>query len=81
MTAVFVDTAYWIALVLRDDPWAAAAEQATAVVADAHLVTTEEVLTEFLAGVSRAGKQTRRSAVEMVRHTCQPECFSRPPVP
>jgi predicted nucleic acid-binding protein len=65
---VFVDTAYWMALVLHDDPWTTAAERATALVADTHLVTTEEVLTEFLAGVSRAGKQTRRRAAEMVRH-------------
>ena len=67
MSVVFADTAYWIALILRDDPWAEAADRATAATGDARLVTTEEVLAEFLAGVSRAGRQTRRRAVEMVR--------------
>lgn len=67
MKAVFVDTAYWIALAIRADPWAQAADQATAAIGDAHLVTTEEVLTEFLAAVSRAGRQTRHAAADMVR--------------
>ena len=68
MRAVFVDTAYWIALILRGDPWADAVDRATALIGNARLVTTEEVLAEFLAGVSRAGKQARRQAAEMVRH-------------
>jgi predicted nucleic acid-binding protein len=49
---VFADTVYWLAIFIP---------------ADALLVTTEEVLSEFLAAVSAHGDHTRRLACRLVR--------------
>ena len=57
MTAVFADTLYWIAIFLPDDPWAKAAISVD--LSDVRLVTTEEVIGEFLTGISSYGEQTR----------------------
>jgi predicted nucleic acid-binding protein len=62
---VFADTVYWLAIFVPGDPWAASAE--TIDLTDAHLVTTEDVLAEFLAAVSAHGDHTRRLACEPVR--------------
>jgi predicted nucleic acid-binding protein len=62
---VFADTLYWIAIFLPDDPWAKAASSVST--RDMRLVTTEEVLAEFLTGVAGYGDQTRRLACELVR--------------
>lgn len=68
MNLVFVDTVYWIAVVRPFDPWKAAAARARAALEDgARLVTTDEVLAEFLAGLSRGGPNLRVSACGMVR--------------
>jgi predicted nucleic acid-binding protein len=63
---VFADTVYWVALLMGNDPWAQVAESITRELGDVHLATTEEVLTEFLAAISRAGKTARRVAAERV---------------
>ena len=65
MTAVFADTLYWIAIFLPDDPWAKAAISID--LSDVHLVTTEEVIGEFLTGISSYGEQTRLLACRFVR--------------
>jgi predicted nucleic acid-binding protein len=65
--AVFVDTAYWIAVVKPDDPWRADAEKARKTVGPARLFTTDEILTEFLAAFSRGGPSLRMQAGKMVR--------------
>lgn len=67
MKAVFVDTLYRVAVVRPGDPWAEAARKARGSVGDALLVTTDEVLTEFLAALSRSGPRLRRQAAAMVR--------------
>ena len=62
MTTVFVDTAYWIAIVRRDDQWNEAARAARAQLGSSQLVTTDEVLTEFLTSLSSAGPHMRVEA-------------------
>jgi predicted nucleic acid-binding protein len=62
---VFADTFYWIAIFLPNDPWFQAARSVD--LSDRTLVTTEEVLAEFLTAVSRYGGQTRRLACRFVR--------------
>ncbi len=65
MRRVFADTLYWLAIFLPGDTWADAARSAD--VTEALLITTEEVLTEFLAAVSAHGDHTRRLACRLVR--------------
>jgi len=67
MKTVFVDTLYWVAIVLPNDPWGDSAKQARLSLGNAILVTTDEVLTEFLAALSRSGERIRRQATRMVR--------------
>jgi predicted nucleic acid-binding protein len=62
---VFADTLYWLALFVPGDEWAEAA--VTADLADALLVTTEEVLSEFLTAVCARGDHARRLACRSVR--------------
>ncbi len=67
MNEVFVDTNYLIALTVPGDAWSEQARQARANIPDARLVTTDEVLIEFLAAVSSAGGAVRERAVTFVR--------------
>ena len=67
MKAAFADTVYWVAMARPNDPWQQAAKAARARRASAQLITTEEVLTEFLAAMSCGGEKIRRQAVKMVR--------------
>jgi predicted nucleic acid-binding protein len=62
---VFADTLYWIAIFLPGDPWAGAARAVD--LSAASLVTTEEVLSEFLTAVSAQAERTRRLACRLVR--------------
>jgi hypothetical protein len=66
---VFADTLYWIAIFLPGDPWASTARAVD--LSGASLVTTEEVLSEFLTAVSaRAERYTlvRCCGQEYVRY-------------
>lgn len=67
MRAVFADTVYWIAIVKPGDPWCGAAQTAQEQLGPLRLITTDEVLTEFLAALSKGGPKLRRTAVKMVR--------------
>lgn len=67
MTEVFVDTAYLIALARRNDQWHDTAVAARHRLGEAHLVTTDEVLTEFLTAMSKAGPGLRQDAAGTVR--------------
>lgn len=67
MKTVFVDTLYWIARINPKDQWHEAAKQARATLGDVFFVTTDEVLGEFLAAMSRGGPVMRQKAVETVR--------------
>ena len=66
MKAVFADCFYWIAIVKPDDPWVQACRSAKQSLGPVLLVTTDEVLTEFLAALSTGGPHLRRAAAEMV---------------
>ncbi len=67
MKAVFADSLYWIAIVKPGDPWADAAARARAQLGPARIVTTDEVLTEFLTALSKSGENLRANAAAMVR--------------
>ena len=66
MKTVFADSHYWIAIVNPRDQWAEAAKTARTLLGEALIVTTDEVLTEFLAALS-SGKHMRKQAAKMVR--------------
>jgi len=67
MTEVFADTSYWLATVRPTDPWAGAAHDARQMLGEVHLLTTDEVLTEFLEAMSAGGDPMRAHAARMVR--------------
>ena len=67
MKRVFADTFYWLAVANPADQWHDAATEATDRLGFLHLVTTDEVLTEFLAGMAGMGDYHRRRAVHIVR--------------
>ena len=68
MTTVFVDTAYFIALARPSDQWRDSAVAARGILgANASLVTTQEMLTEFLTALSGAGPEARKQAAQMVK--------------
>jgi predicted nucleic acid-binding protein len=66
--AVFADTVYWIAITRPGDQWGGSAKAAREALGPALLVTTDEVLTEYLAALSGAGEALRKFAVEAVRN-------------
>lgn len=67
MKRVFVDTVYWIALVDPEDQWHDAAVQARRTVGEAAIVTSDDVLSEFLDGLASGGPHLRQRAASMVR--------------
>ena len=66
MRKVFVDTVYWIAIANPKDQWRHAAETARQQLGNVRLVTTEEVLTEFLTALSKT-VPLRQIAARVVR--------------
>jgi len=66
MKTVFADSHYWIAIVRPGDQHAWAAKTARSSLGDAFIVTTDEVLTEFLTALS-SGPHMRKQAAKMVR--------------
>ena len=66
MRRVFADTMYWIALASLHDQWHAAAIRVSRALAGVLIVTTEEVLAEFLAHFSGRGPAMRTAAVRFV---------------
>ena len=67
MKKVFVDAVYLVALNLPDDQWYEDARDVTRQLGRVRLVTSQEVLSEFLALMGRAGRETRAAAVQTVR--------------
>ena len=67
MRTVFADAVYWIAIVRPKDPWREAAQRARERLGPTRIVTTDEVLGEFLAALSKSGPTLRSKAVEMVQ--------------
>ena len=66
MTALFADTFYWIALADPTDSAHHLALTLTAERAASQIVTTDEVLTEYLTFFASAPAPTRREAAEVV---------------
>ena len=67
MVEVFADTNYWLAIAVPRDDLANAARLARASHPNAHVVTTDEVLVEFLTAVSGMGSFLRQRGVSIVR--------------
>jgi predicted nucleic acid-binding protein len=67
MSKVFADTVYWIAITRPNDQWAKPTRKAAESLGEADLVTTDEVLTEFLTAMSGGGPELRRAAVEITQ--------------
>jgi uncharacterized protein len=63
---VFADTSYWIARFSPGDEWAIAAERAVQELGPVQVITTDEILVEFLASVSGGTPNIRRAAVLFV---------------
>jgi predicted nucleic acid-binding protein len=79
MRRVFADAVYWIAIVNRKDQWHAKVVSAVRSLGRATLVTTEEVLDEFLAHYSGHGPVLRDAAVQTVeRALANPLVVVRP---
>ena len=66
MAAVFVDTAYLIAVYSRGDQWRETALDARQRLGDSDLVTTDEVLIEFMTAMSGMGAIFRERAANIV---------------
>ena len=66
MTALFADTFYWIALADSTDSAHRLALSLTAERATSQIVTTDEVLTEYLTFFATAPEALRREAAESV---------------
>ena len=71
MSEVFVDTAYLVAIVRRDDQWHRAAVEARQRLDGVSFVTTDEVLTELLTALSRGGSRLRSEAGIRVREVLE----------
>jgi len=67
MKTVFADTSFWIGTAKPEDQWADAAKKAKRELGDVRLLTTDEVLVEFLSFLGRCGPRLREIATEMVR--------------
>jgi predicted nucleic acid-binding protein len=68
MHKVFADALYWIATVKPNDPYQRAAMEARQAVGPCVLVTTDEVLGEFVTAFSNGGSGMRARAVRTVRN-------------
>jgi predicted nucleic acid-binding protein len=67
MKQVLADSVFWIAIIRPDDPYEQSALEALDSIGQARLITTEEVLTELCAAVSRSDSLLRRKTVQIVR--------------
>lgn len=67
MRTVFADTHYWIALAVPVDEWHDRALEVSKSLYPVRLVTTDEILVEFLNYFSGRGAETRRMAVKLVK--------------
>ena len=73
MKQVFADTLYWITSIAPDDPWKRPSQQARAALGKIRLVTTDEVLVEFLTSFAGRGAFLRRKACVTVQTLQQDE--------
>jgi predicted nucleic acid-binding protein len=66
LPTVCADTFYWLALVRPRDAWHVAVSQWAAAHASTRIITTDEVLTEFLNALAGAGRAVRAYAAATV---------------
>jgi predicted nucleic acid-binding protein len=66
MRRIFADAVYWVALAHRKDQWHARVVQVSQQLGAVTIVTTDEVLTEFLNYFSGYGDQIRARAARTV---------------
>ncbi|MGA2703410.1 MAG: PIN domain-containing protein [Isosphaeraceae bacterium] len=79
MRWVFADTVYWIALANPLDQWHQLAVRARRTLRGTTIVTSEEVLTEFLAHFSGQGRMIREGAVRYAQRVLtNPDITVRP---
>ena len=76
MKRVFADALYWIAATYVNDQWHRLAQEARSGLGPVHLVTTDEVLTEFLAALAAAGSHYRRIAAETISDILEDETIT-----
>ena len=67
MKSVFADTLYWLAIVRPNDQWHGQAVAARSNLGNTLILTTDEILAEFLSALSQGGLNVRRQAAVMVR--------------
>lgn len=67
MRTVFADTFYWVALADPKDQWHATVKRVSKELGPCHIVTSDEVLVEFLTSFCRFGKPLREMAIRLVR--------------
>jgi len=67
MNVVFADTLYWYSIANPRDQWHISALQAKSRLGKVDLVTTEDVLVEFLSAMSSGGALLRQTAVALVQ--------------
>ncbi len=67
MRKVFADTLYWVATVKPGDPYEAAAREARQAVGACLIVTTDEVLCEFVTALAKSGPTIRQKSVRIVK--------------
>ena len=79
MRRVFADTVYWIALANPLDQWHSLAVQAGRTIRWATIITSEEVLSEFLAHFSGQGRTMRRGSRPLCRTDFGQPRHHRPP--
>jgi len=66
MQKVFADTVYWVAVIKPNDPYGAAAREAREALGSCIVVTTDEVLSEFVTALAKFGPMLRQKAVQSV---------------
>lgn len=74
MTTVFADTFYWVALANPRDRWHERAKAISESLRQIHLLTTDEVLVEFLTQFGSLGPGLRLKAAECVRAILNDPC-------
>ena len=67
MRKVFADTLYWVAIVRPNDPYGIAAKEARQALGPCVIVTTDEVLYEFVTALAKSGPILRLKVVQIAR--------------
>jgi uncharacterized protein len=67
MKKVFVDTLYWLAIILPNDQWQLPSKRAKSLLGNVLMVSTDEVLSELLNHLSKGSENMRKQAARMVK--------------